>query len=433
MALASQTNRSQSRVSGSSGSNNNGPKIALGITAIAAVGLIAMLIYKSGPSVPASNPGTGTTGANTNTNATTSAKPSDTPVKPVEPPPYVPSKITMGEKPQNTLVPGPQSNNPTSDSPGTNPGTPPANTTPTDSADQPGTTKPDGSTPPPPAPQAVEPGSPSREVRDIVENANRAISAGRLVEGRTLLNRALMNRDLAPAERGALRAQISTLNETLFFGSTVAAGDPIADTYIIQSGDSLVTVVAKQGIPVEWQLIQRINKVNPSALKIGQKIKVIRQPLHAIVHKSDYRMDIYAGDPLPPGGSSQTGPDGQDPSWTFIRSFKVGLGTDNGTPEGVFVVKPKSKMVNPRWVNPRNPKEKYEGNDPKNPLGKYWLGLDGADEVTKKFLSYGIHGTIDPDSIGKQMSMGCVRLVNDDIAIVYEMLRDKISSVKIIK
>lgn len=37
-------------------------------------------------------------------------------------------------------------------------------------------------------------------------------------------------------------------------------------------------------------------------------------------------------------------------------------------------------------------------------------------------MSYGIHGTIDPDSIGKQSSLGCIRLHTDDIAMVYDML-----------
>ena len=37
-------------------------------------------------------------------------------------------------------------------------------------------------------------------------------------------------------------------------------------------------------------------------------------------------------------------------------------------------------------------------------------------------MSYGIHGTIDPDSIGKQSSMGCIRMKADDIAVVYDMM-----------
>jgi lipoprotein-anchoring transpeptidase ErfK/SrfK len=60
--------------------------------------------------------------------------------------------------------------------------------------------------------------------------------------------------------------------------------------------------------------------------------------------------------------------------------------------------------------------------DPKNPIGKYWLALEGADDRTRGLSGYGIHGTIEPDSIGKQASMGCVRLRDDDIALVYQLL-----------
>jgi len=469
MALASQAPRSgQLRASSNltTGKPGNGPKIAIAVTVVAVIGLSALFLWsRSGSKTPAGDGTTSPAGANTasdkgsgtGSGTKTAAGGTGAAVvqKPVEPP-FVPTKITMGQPTTGALVPPPanEQTNPATapgSMPTTVPGAPastatnpaPAGGTPGNSAGNnsgsstgstPGTTPGNGSGAATVTPTAViESSAPAREVRDVVDSASRAISAGRLVEGRTLLNRALMNPALASGERNALRSQIASLNETLFFGSAVAAGDAITDSYTIAAGDSLVTIVSKQGIPVEWQLIARINKVNPSALKIGQKIKVVRQPLHAIVHKSEYRMDVYAGDPLAPGSTTQTGPDGQDPSWTYIRSFMVGLGESGGTPEGAFVIKPKSKLINPRWVNPRDSKQKFDGGDPKNPIGKHWMGLEGTDEVTRKFTSYGIHGTIDPASIGKQMSMGCIRMLPDDVAMVYEMLKDKISTVKIVK
>jgi lipoprotein-anchoring transpeptidase ErfK/SrfK len=35
---------------------------------------------------------------------------------------------------------------------------------------------------------------------------------------------------------------------------------------------------------------------------------------------------------------------------------------------------------------------------------------------------YGIHGTNDPSSIGRSVSHGCVRLRNEDIATLYDMV-----------
>ncbi|MFO0490957.1 MAG: L,D-transpeptidase, partial [bacterium] len=71
--------------------------------------------------------------------------------------------------------------------------------------------------------------------------------------------------------------------------------------------------------------------------------------------------------------------------------------------------------------------------NPANPIGERWIGLDGSDDNTRKFVGYGVHGTVDPDSIGQQRSMGCVRLASDDVAMVYELLVDRLSTVKIIK
>lgn len=45
--------------------------------------------------------------------------------------------------------------------------------------------------------------------------------------------------------------------------------------------------------------------------------------------------------------------------------------------------------------------------NPGGPFGVMWLSLSK--------LSYGIHGTNDPSSIGKAVSKGCVRMYNQDV------------------
>ena len=272
------------------------------------------------------------------------------------------------------------------------------------------------------------------QAKRLLDESARLVQQNQLVLARTKLNAGLMDPRSTPAERAQIRAQIASINETLFFSPTVSAGDAITDTYTVASGDSLVRITRKQGLPIDWRLLQRINRLpSENALRVGQKIKIVRLPIHAVVHKNDYRMDLYAGSP-PAGGSgtSDLGPDGQERDWVYIRSFRVGLGESNGTPEGTFVVRPNSKLVNPRWVNPRTG-EVFEADNPANPIGERWIGLDGSDDNTRKFVGYGVHGTVDPDSIGQQRSMGCVRLASDDVAVVYELLVDRLSTVKIIK
>ena len=50
------------------------------------------------------------------------------------------------------------------------------------------------------------------------------------------------------------------------------------------------------------------------------------------------------------------------------------------------------------------------------------MGLEGTDGQAVGQRSYGIHGTIDPASIGKMSSMGCIRLKNEDVEVVYKLL-----------
>lgn len=52
---------------------------------------------------------------------------------------------------------------------------------------------------------------------------------------------------------------------------------------------------------------------------------------------------------------------------------------------------------------------------PRNPVGLCWIGLD------KK--GYGIHGTPEPELIGKTGSHGCIRLTNWDVLRLAEMVR----------
>ena len=60
--------------------------------------------------------------------------------------------------------------------------------------------------------------------------------------------------------------------------------------------------------------------------------------------------------------------------------------------------------------------------DPKNPLGEHWIGLKGIDGDAVGREGYGIHGTIEPEAIGKAVSLGCVRMQNRDVEFLYKLL-----------
>lgn len=94
---------------------------------------------------------------------------------------------------------------------------------------------------------------------------------------------------------------------------------------------------------------------------------------------------------------------------TALRSFPVALGADpHFTPEGVFRVI--HRIEKPAWKH-------IPGGDPANPLGDYWLGLNVVAESGER---YGIHGTNQPDLIGQDVSDGCIRMRNEDVAFLID-------------
>jgi lipoprotein-anchoring transpeptidase ErfK/SrfK len=237
------------------------------------------------------------------------------------------------------------------------------------------------------------------------------------IAARLQLTRLIDSGTLAPdAKRQAIDA-IATVNGSLFFSSTVNPADALMTTYTIKSGDALSKIARKAGMAADWRMIMRLNGIkDPNRIRAGQVLKVPTCTFHAVVNKSDYRLYLYAGE-----GSDRV----------LVATYPVGLGEHNSTPTGAFMLKPGSKLVNPEWRNPRTG-EFFKADDPKNPIGERWIGLQGVDAGNSKAMSYGIHGTTDPASIGKQASMGCVRLKDSDVEVIYEALTEPNSTIVIV-
>ena len=312
-------------------------------------------------------------------------------------------------------------------------------------ADDPGVIEPDDGLRPPPPPQdrgmldeALADGSapvrpaaendgtnpadqndPARAIRMYLDAADRLIARNDPLAARQALWDAMRVPGLDELELSVLRGRLGSMNEDLVFGPTYIAGDPLSTLYTVKPGDALSRIARAQKVHTHWRLIQRVNRLSsPERIRVGQKLKLVRGPFHAIVDKSDYRLDLFRGETEKPE------------TWVYIRSFEVGLGEGNSTPIGHFIVRPDSKLENPAWVNPRNPSEKYSSDDPANPIGEFWIGIEGLGDAAA-YAGYGLHGTIEPESIGESRSMGCVRLLPDDIALLYECLVEGESLVQI--
>lgn len=100
-----------------------------------------------------------------------------------------------------------------------------------------------------------------------------------------------------------------------------------------------------------------------------------------------------------------------DNSIKIIDDVATGM-TSELTPEGLFTVTVKA-------VNPYYRRKNINGGDPNNPLGTRWIGFDALGTDGR---IYGLHGTNQPESIGKYVSQGCIRMKKETIEFIYEMI-----------
>ncbi|WP_226657077.1 L,D-transpeptidase [Pseudalkalibacillus hwajinpoensis] len=79
------------------------------------------------------------------------------------------------------------------------------------------------------------------------------------------------------------------------------------------------------------------------------------------------------------------------------------------TPEGLFTIIVKAE-------NPYYRKKNIKGGVKENPLGTRWIGFDAKGTNGR---IYGVHGTNRPDSIGKYTTAGCIRLLNEEVELLF--------------
>ena len=158
--------------------------------------------------------------------------------------------------------------------------------------------------------------------------------------------------------------------------------------YTIRPGDQLRRIARQYNVP--WEYLVKLNRIDPRRIRPGQRLKVIKGPFGAVVDLSDRELTIHA-------------------YGYYVCRFPVGIGQDGTTPIGRFKVL--NKVVDPQYTAPNG--QVIAADDPSNPLGERWIDIGNH---------YGIHGTIDPKSIGAAKSRGCIRMKNSDVADVYDLL-----------
>lgn len=94
----------------------------------------------------------------------------------------------------------------------------------------------------------------------------------------------------------------------------------------------------------------------------------------------------------------------------LVKEYPIAVGKPSTpTPTGKFSII--EKEVNPWWYPPG--KGYVVPSGPSNPLGYRWLGVGSM---------YGIHGTNAPWSIGLAVSNGCMRMQEEDVEELFELV-----------
>lgn len=223
----------------------------------------------------------------------------------------------------------------------------------------------------------------------------------------------MLKMSMNTGQAAIVKEQISTLSNKWLFNNIVFEGDEFCSRYEVQPGD-LLSVISKK-FKVPYGILMRINNISDArSLRAGRGIKVIEGPFHCRISRLRFTMDLYLQD-------------------TFVRSFAVGIGRGGmETPTGTWRVRSDGKMISPKWTDPDNGRV-YRSSDADYPLGTRWIGLEGVDGLAQRRDGFALHGTKDPEELGTASSRGCIRLANDDIELLYDLLMPGVSQVEVVE
>ncbi|MDE0839811.1 MAG: L,D-transpeptidase family protein [Kiritimatiellae bacterium] len=172
---------------------------------------------------------------------------------------------------------------------------------------------------------------------------------------------------------------------------------PEKEKYVVRSGDSLDRIAKKFGTTI--QLVQRSNMImNRNLIRKGDNFLVFNGSFRLEVSKTRHDMVLYLND-------------------KFFKRYRVGTGKFGRTPVGTFEIV--ERISEPTWWRPDG-KEIPFGH-PENILGIRWMEIRATGD-TPDVKGYGIHGTWQPESIGKAESAGCIRMINDEVAELFDLL-----------
>ena len=208
-----------------------------------------------------------------------------------------------------------------------------------------------------------------------------------------------------PSTQKMIQQQLTTMANELTFSRYVKLGDTTVESYHVKLGETPSEVVKRFNITAE--LFMKVNNIpDARSMRADRDYKVIKGPFNVVINKKTFQLDVSLKD-------------------YFIKSYTIGLGRDNSTPAETFLAGP--KLQKPEWigdVDKTGRRVRVPYGDPRNPLGNHWISLNRLSGSSSQGVQtdYGIHGTNEPQTIGTQASHGCIRMRNEDVAELFDLL-----------
>ncbi|MDD5698829.1 MAG: L,D-transpeptidase [Victivallaceae bacterium] len=178
-------------------------------------------------------------------------------------------------------------------------------------------------------------------------------------------------------------------------------------SYQIKPNDGLRKIAMQHNTSME--AVQRSNrmKLNDTNVELGKTFNIYVGDWKIVISKSRKKLYLFDGKEI-------------------FKAYTVGIGKQNRTPTGIF--KTGGKRKNPDWYAPTG---KISFGDKGNVLGTRWIRLIPDGECSREVSGLGIHGTWEPETIGKASSNGCIRLTNPDIEELFAILPNELKPVPV--
>lgn len=202
----------------------------------------------------------------------------------------------------------------------------------------------------------------------------------------------ILEQSTDPAALNGAQELLDVVNIEIFLSPADA---PEKVDYVVRSGDTLGDLADRFHTTVE--LLRKSNNIRGSLIRVGDLLRIPKGTFSIVADKSDNRLTVFF-------------------NGRYFKQYLMGTGKYGKTPVGRFKIG--DRIPQPPWWRPDGRQIPY--GDPDNLLGTHWLQIVSLDRP--ELGGYGIHGTWEPETIGKQESAGCIRLMNEDIEELFTLM-----------